>query len=256
MDKKPSGRRIARQAWGSLFAAVRAMPPIFLAGMGLLAALEIGGGFLSSFLPDTALVDLLFPAMLAFTQLVILAAVAVPVHRFILLGESGMNFHPAIVLRSAAWLMPFYLAWMMLPKAGISADDPVTSLLTMLSWASWIALVWIFLLFPAIAVGEEGDDRKLVETAIRRVRGHFWLILRSLAVTLVPLFLAFPVIILMINAIQTPPSATDAGASTPVMLWLILAGGWATLVLTAALSAAASSWLYSHLTESHLINEF
>jgi len=252
MDKKPSGRRIARQAWASLFSAFWRMPLIFLAGMGLLAALEIGGGFLSSFLQDT-IASNLFALMYAFTQLVILAAVAVPVHRFILLGESGMNFYPAIVLRSAAWLMPFYLAWIMLPKAGISSGEPVTSLLTMLNWASWVALVWIFLLFPAVAVGEESDEGKRVEIAIRRARGNFWLILRSLLMTLAPAFLALPVILLVMNFMQVPLDASPITAGT---IWLVQAGGWAFLVLTSALVAAAASWLYSHLTEAHLISEF
>jgi hypothetical protein len=252
MDKKPSGRRIARQAWGSLFAAVWRMPLIFLIGMGLLAALEIGGGFASSFLPDTIARNL-FAMMYAFAQLVILAGVAVPVHRFILLGESGMHLYPALVLRSAAWLVPFYLLWMVLPMAGISSGDPVTSLMTMLNWASWIAFVWILLLFPAVAVGEESDERKRVETAIRRARGNFWLFLRSLLITLAPAFLALPVILLVMNFMQAP---LDAGPITAGTLWLVQAGGWAFLVLISALGAAVASRLYSHLTESHLINEF
>jgi hypothetical protein len=256
LEKKVTGRRIARLAWGSLFSAARAMPLIFLAAIGLLVALEFGSGFLSTYLPRGMLVDPLFTVAIAFAQLTVLAAVAVPVHRFILLGESGMTLHPAIILRSAAWLMPFYLALLMLPKTGISSGDPVTSLLTMLSWASGIALVWIFLLFPAIAVGEESDGRQRVETAIRRARGRFWLILRSLLITLTPVVLALPVMVVALNAMQAPPVAPDAAAITPVMLWLIQAGGWAILVLVAALGAAASAWLYSHLTESHLINEF
>jgi hypothetical protein len=137
---------------------------------------------------------------------------------------------------------------------GLLSGQSLETVATVLYWANWILLVWILLLFPAVAIGEESDGPvKRVETAIRRGRGHFWLFIRSLLMTLVPLFLALLVIVLAINATQTSP---NAAAITPVTLWLIQAGWWAILVVTAALAAAAAAWLYSHLTESHLINEF
>ena len=260
INERPTAFHIARRAWISLFQAVQQMPLLFLASFVALLACSyavqwLPGGELTAAdqewmkhpsgpppnfwraMPSYAFSGLLYG--------VILAPLAVAVHRFVLLGEVQQKpfFLTKVTLQFALLFAFFQLAQSFLILS--MALSIMAHTLSNLIYGA--AVCWTLLVFPSLAVEEPSDNfARRLDTAIGRAKGRFWLILSSLLLTVVLLFLVSVTVVTWptFTEIQNNPSAaTEAFRSWPFIAWSDVI-----MIAITALAAATASWLYSHAT--------
>lgn len=265
--ERPTARQITARAWQSLFSALRRMTPFFLTAFLLLMTVTFLTNRLSHLLPFTPTDyarHLVKPSplplsglflLLAFTTLstilhaVILAPVAVTMHRFILLGETrtGLYAITAVSLRFAAWAALFQVTLGLFQM--IQLLRPGMHLLVgLMNLGYWVLVLWTLLLFPAVAVEEASSGAaNRLDTALERTKGNFWLTFRAMLLTLAPLVLVMSLVFLVpmlkdgINPARDPSVDVARFGTWPYLLW-----GGASSILLVALGAAAASWLYSY----------
>jgi len=244
-------------AWRGLFAALPRMALLFVIAYVLLVGLDIATGRVTALLSipsHDALAAIVknnsrLPALglwkaigldlaVAALRSVILAPVAVAMHRYVLLGEPRHFFFVSrLSIRFAAWLWALaipviILRWFML--LGTSATGLVP-MLSVLLFAYVIVLIQILPLFPSVAVEEQMRDRSArLETALERAERMFLLTVGTLVLALLPIILAR-----VIAARAFVKLAQKAPLIAP------LAGGVATII-TIALGAVVVSVLYSY----------
>lgn len=265
--ERPTARQVTARAWQSLFSATRRMAPFFITSFLLLVAVTFLTNRLSHLLPFTPADyarHLVKPApvplggmllLLAFTTLstilgaIILAPVAVVMHRFILLGEArtGIYTITGISLRFAAWAALFRVALQLFQMIQLLRPG-MHFLVGLIDIGYWVLVLWTLLLFPAIAVEEPSSSAgRRLDTALERTKGNFWLTLRAMILTLAPLALVISFVILApmlkdgINPARDPAQDVARFTSWPYLLW-----GAASSIALVALGAAAASWLYSY----------
>jgi hypothetical protein len=260
--ERPSGTRTAIRAWQSLFVGLRAFWPLFLGCIVLLIAWAFAAQWLSHlstialhpFVPARA-AWLAFGIMVLRTVVhsVILAPIAVAMHRFILLGETRAHplARPGVILHFAAWLtvlrLPplIVLASPLLPTLPLATYGAAT---LVLGGGLTVLMLWLTLLFPAIAVEDPATGAARLETALERTVGNFWLVVRAIVIAFLPIFVLTVLTPLMLNhAIQAgvrgDPAARDVLAHiTP---WLV-AFRSCIAALSAGLGAGVASWIYSY----------
>jgi len=263
INERPAAFDIARRAWISLFQAARQMPFLFLVGFALLFASSYAIQWLSG--GELTLADkewMKHPSgpppnfwrqlpLYAFSGLiygVILAPLAVAVHRFVLLGEVRKTpfFSNKVTLQFALLFAFFQLTQYFLilfMAGGIMAN-------TLANLIYFCTVCWTLLVFPSLAVEEPSDNfARRLDTAIGRAKGRFWLILGSLLLTVFLLFLASMVAVAgpaftHSAEIQNNPSA----AIEAFRSWPFIAGSDMALIAMTALAAATASWLYGYAT--------
>ena len=265
--ERPTARQITARAWQSLLSALRQMAPFFLTAFVLLVAVSFGTNQLSHLLPFTPTDyarQLVKPgqvplggmlALLAFTTIttilsaIILAPVAVAMHRFILLGETrtGLYTITAISLRFAAWVALFRVTLQLFQMIQLLRPG-MHVLVSLINIGYWVLVLWTLLLFPAVAVDEPSSSAaKRLDTALERAKGNFWLTFRAMFLTLVPLVVVMSLVFVVpmfkggFNPGRDPAADVARFGSWPYLLW----GGASGIVLV-ALGAAAASWLYSY----------
>jgi hypothetical protein len=265
--ERPTARQVTARAWQSLFSALRRMAPFFLTAFLLLVAVSFVINQLSHLLPFTPtdyarhlvkpgpvplggmLLLLAFTTVSTILSAIILAPVAVAIHRFILLGETrtGLYTVTAISLRFAAWVALFRVTMQLFQMLQFLRPGSYF-LVSLINLGYWVLVLWTLLLFPAVAVEEYSDGAaKRLDIALERTKGNFWLTLRAMLLTLAPLVLVMSLIVVVpmfkggLNATRDPAADVARFGTWPYLLW----GGVSTIALV-ALGAAAASWLYSY----------
>ena len=258
-----TAREIAKRAWLSLRAAFRAMPLLFIVTLALGAA--FGTAVLGIAPVEAALTFLKFEdfkletlstylgayilAVLFWSALV--APLAVGIHRFILLNQTRLA-------RSELRNFFFWLAGLLLAvlaarafcllMASVSFVRSLSEILVTIG--ALIVAVQISLIFPAIAIGvPSASTEQRLDSGFRMAEGNFWLLLRTLLLTQLPLTI-LRVVLIRISA-GPPPGALVPGQALapppPVTPLRLIAAGMtgATSIVAIALLAATLSWLYA-----------
>ena len=258
-----TAREITRRAWCSLGAAFRAMPLLFIFTLVLSAALA--AAILGIAPVKAALTVLKFEdfslktvntylgahvlAVLLWSALV--TPLAVAIHRFILLDET----RPA---RAEMWNFFCWLAGLLLAVVAARAFCLLTASVSFVRFLSeflvtigaLIVAVQIALIFPAIAIGvPAASTEKRLDSGFRMAEGNFWLLMRTILLTQLPLMI-LRVVLIRISAGPAPGALTPGQALPPpppiTVLRLIAAGTAGAISIAAiALLAATLSWLYA-----------
>ena len=258
-----TAREIAKRAWRSLNAAFRALPLLFIVTLVLSAAL--GAAILGVAPVKAALTVLKFEdfsleklniyvgahilAVLLWSALV--APLAVGIHRFILLNE----IRPA---RAEAWNFFRWLAGLLLAvvaarafcllMASVSFVRSLSEFLVTIG--ALIVAVQIALIFPAIAIGVPAASvEKRLDSGFRMAEGNFWLLMRAILLTQLPL-MVLRVVLARIAAGPMPGAllpGQDPPPPPPMTVLRLIAAGTAGAVSIAAIAllAATLSWLYA-----------
>jgi hypothetical protein len=254
---RPKLWQTAGLAWRGLFAALPRMALLFIIGYVLLVGLDLATGRVTTLLSipthdalqaivkdnrrlpalglwEAIALDLAVAALRA----VILAPIAVAMHRFVLLDETRRIFFVSrLTLRFAAWLWALaipvmVLRWLML--LGSSATGLVP-MLSVLLFAYVIVLIQTLPLFPSVAVEEHSRDISgRLETALERAERMFLLTVGALVLTLLPIILA-----------RVIAARAFVKLAQKLPLLAPLAGGVATII-SIALGAMVISMLYSY----------
>ena len=250
---KPLG--LALRAWSSLLDAVRVTLPLFLIGYLLLAGLDIAVHRLSALaaIPSTdTLKEIIkdnrrlpwlgiwqaigLDFLTCFLRAIILAPLALAMHRYILLGEVR-RFSILPKPRFALWIfllqLPVLVLWWLI-IFGRGATGLVPLLYVLLIVLS-LFLMQTLQLFPGLALEERSRDlSERLETALERSEGLFWL-------TFIATVLAFlPVAVAQLVAVRVSPKLV---AQAPLIVPIAKAGlEW----IGVSLLAALASWLFSY----------
>jgi hypothetical protein len=263
--ERPSGTRTAIRAWQSLFAGLASLWPVFLGCAVVATAWGFAATALGDHLPVPPLafvtatppsangawpllgLDLLSLAV----QALITAPVAVAMHRFILLGETRPRLvaHREVIVRFAIWLLVLRVPFVFPQFARLLAGpERFGAYLVMLGVA--ILVLWLTLLFPAVAVEEPSTGAAgRLETAMDRTAGNFWLLLRAIIIASVPFILLWIVFsVVLIHRVGAglagnKPALNAIVHANPV---LMVVGGCVT-PLFVGLGAAVASWIYSYV---------
>lgn len=270
--KRPSATRIAIWSWRNLFVGVVRMAPLFATTIVLWLATGLALEWLQGLiLPGTneawveatkggpmpwkmLLISFPFEIISLVISAVVLAPVAVAMHRFVLLDE--VRRHYAITPTSlyfAGWLAAFqFLQWMqgilsyVLLTHGLRAwNTPIT-----LIW--WTVVLWTMLLFPPLALDEKAAGiLNRLETALERTKGNFWWILRASFLTFCwPLLLAVVVVFLFnlsLPQVGQPVSQIEIDKwAARLNSWPYMLGFSAFYTLLVSLAAAMASLLFRH----------
>ena len=251
---------IVLHAWGSLRQALGALPKVFISG-GLATALLTFAAWklqspyhaLLSGAPDSlsGLIDFAYTFAVDVTDCVVVAAVAVPVHRLVILGERRDATAPFLggrTWRSALLFLGFtmfgFLALLPLPLL-MSASTLVTAAVVggMAAFlaACFVVVLRLVLVFPAIATDAPQTNRLVASW--RLSQGHFWRLFITGVFALIPLLLVILLATLAVSSI-VGQSNTVIGVFDTLM-WLQIVANAVTWPLVAALGAAVLAWNYN-----------
>jgi hypothetical protein len=258
-----TAREITKRAWRSLGAAFRAMPLLFIVTLVLSAALAAAALGIAPV--KTALTAVKFEdfslktvstylgahvvAVLLWSALV--TPLAVGIHRFILLNE--VRLARAELRNFFYWLAGLLLAVVaarafFLLTASVAFVRSLCEFLVTIG--ALIVAVQIALIFPAIAIGVRADSiEKRLDSGFRMAEGNFWLLMRTILLTQLPLMI-LRIVLIRISAGPRPGAFVPGQALPPpppmTALRLIAAGmAGAVSILAIGLLAATLSWLYA-----------
>lgn len=245
-------------AWGSLGRALKAMPVLFVSAVVVTGLLTLGAWkfqapYHSLLAGNPDLVDFSYTLIVDFLDSMVLAAVAIPVHRQILLGEQRDGLVPLLRARTmdfALWLvvlqMSAFAALLPLPLLLGASEASVLAIaggMALLLVVLFVIAVRLSLLFPAIAIDVPAHSpvgRAVAAWSLSR--GHFWRVIVTLVFAVIPL--------LFILLVATAAASALVGFSgTPVGMMDLLMWFDAVVVglsrpLAAALVSAVLSWNY------------
>jgi len=248
--ERPTARRIAGHAWRSLFQAAGQLAPLFLGSLALLVLINTRSVWLPGYqawvsqLPGgpLGLANALILTIVEFLGLILLAPLAVAIHRFVLLGEMCKNpiLFNRTSLRFAALLVLFELAKL----AGALVQLRISTVVGVLyQIGCFIVICWTLLVFPSIAVEEKTADG-LFRTAAARARGNSWLIARSLLLTVYPLAVVWVVLLLTYNFSLMALLRSGVPQSLLSCCYVLINNCFKIALI--GLGAATASWLYSY----------
>lgn len=239
-------------AWGDAFRSLAAMP--VTAGAAFLLMLAVGGAALL-LIPDVTRMlgrDSTWPHLVGMAttvvQSVLLAPLAIAVHRYVLLGEASqgyaiepqrpryLRFVGFSILIGLLFGLP-NLIGSLLP--GYGREEDITAAWGLVSAVLVVAIVIVTLrraiLFPAIAVDAPGASWS---NARNDTKGHTWRVAFIFLCTVIPMMvLMVPLTFLMF----APPRFGDAGR----IVFVVVSAG----VQVVALSAFAA--VASHLFKAY-----
>ncbi len=246
---RPKVLRTVGRAWRSAGSALVRMPLAFvltvaalvamsgaLQALGSGAAVQMGGDTIG---PTTrgALATLLAIVL----QSLLLAPLAIAVHRFVLLGERARRL-PLVplgrVLRFAGWLVALGIA-VSLPGLFNLSPQPLAKLAFSLLQIAIVVMTTRFaLVFPAVAVQPDGKPERL---GWRETSWQFWRIFTVLFLSGLPVIAVEALDLLWLTDFNVRPGApVPAGLDSPLQYGI----NAAVRTMGAALAAAAASWLF------------
>ncbi len=181
----------------------------------------------------------------------LVAPLAVGMHRFILLNQTRLAL--AEVRNVFVWLAALLLSVVAarafcLLMGSVSFVRSLSEFL--ITIGALIVAVQIALIFPAIAIGvPAASAEKRLDSGFRMAEGNFWLLMRTILLTQLPLII-LRVVLTRISAGPRPGVLAPGQALPPppplTPLRLIAAGtAGAVSVAAIALLAATLSWLYA-----------
>lgn len=260
---RPGGWRIATHAWRSTADAFGAMPLLFVSAMMLATILSVAPFYVPGLInlmmvaPKSITPDQTWPALglrtaASLVWALLAAPVAVAMHRFILLDRvtrGPVSWLPRYTLAFAAWLAVLRLLFALVRAPVLFLHDTGAELMVIgcLSIAMIVVGVFLAMLFPAVAV--EAPARSLsarLETSMEQMSGHFWLLVWTGILALLPLMV--PAIVLgatMLVGFTRSAAAGLVTAKPPVSVMVTLGVLAALQIVNIAVTAAAVSWLYS-----------
>lgn len=219
-EGRRGGRAIAKRGWASLAGAIRAMPLLFLVTLILGAALRVAFlkvDLLRNAMPAPTLEKLtsavLFTHLGAHLALILAwAAIVVPmavaIHRYTLLGERrpGFPYRAGHTRNFFYWTAGLLLAFFIARSFSLllMAVTFVQALTAgVIEIGIFIIIIQILMIFPALAIGVPAKSAEArIDASFRRMEGNFWLLARTVVLTLLPLLI---VAVLLSRAIAGPP---------------------------------------------------
>lgn len=203
----PKGGELGDKALACVSEAFKRMPDIFILAMCLMLALRAIDSSLSGsvdlfgpaphdfFARQSHGIRLLILAGLWLAPLVVMACVAVAVHRFILLQEITSGFGP--LRHRYVWTFVGWLAGIGLLSVVIDIPMPLAlRVLALIPLA--IVDIRLSLLFPGVAIGAaSGGVVDRLRESWRRTRGRVLSLLYATLVTILPLFGVVVVLVLL-----------------------------------------------------------
>ena len=262
VDEGHSTWRVVGPAWASVRDSFLSMKTLFLSAVLASLILTIfaffGPGWIGG--PSrltVVLFQIAIEMLVLFLRLLILAPVAVAVHRFILLGEHTpgiISLRPSYTRRFALWLCAFSLAIFVVVIFGAALSlgsvlGAFGKLLFFVSLAAVTACSILFVLvFPSIAIDEPGLDwRSRLGASVRRMEGHFWLFIGLSLVTIFPVMLLGMLAAGTLGALEIFVFHDSSGKS--LFDFGMRAGLDLTNILTVMLGAAIASRFYARFRD-------
>jgi hypothetical protein len=237
--------RVAINAWQTAFAAVAAMPLLFVAIVVVTGLLDIVAGLMllqtmAEIVVSQSISDMAAPLFMVGLLLMALrtyggAALGVAISRFVVLGERNW---PRIVfarptVRYLAWLIALFLS-------------PIVLFLPLGFIAASIAYVFVAvrtsLFFPAIAVDAPHAS---LSTSWHQSRRNFWRISWSGILALLPMITIY--LMLLVVGFTTLTGTGSEEDFLSAALWISLLLGSVLEVTATTLAAAVSAWIYRSL---------
>jgi len=264
-DENPSSWTVVGPAWASVRKAFLSMKLLFLsaalASLALSTFLFYGPGWIGGQSRlGLALAQLVIALLSLFLRLLILAPVAVAVHRFILLGERTpgiISLRPSYTRRFALWLWGFSLVISVVIGVGASlslnfvlgAFGKLIFIISVVSVA--VCSVFCVLIFPAVAIDEPSSGlRDRLGASWRRMDGHFWLFTGLSIATVLAVVL---VVIVFAGALTAGDLLVLHDSSRKSLLAFgAQAGPDLANILTAMLGAAVASRFYARFRDQTL----
>ncbi len=246
---RPKVFRTVGRAWRSAGSALVRMPLAFLLTIAALVAMDgvlralgnsvavqVGG---NSIEPTTrGALALLLATVL---RSLLLAPLAIAVHRFVLLGERTQLLPLAPlgrVLRFAGWLSALGVATSLPSLLNLSPQPLIKLAFSMLQIAAVVAATRFALVFPAVAVQPDGKPDRL---GWRETKWQFWRIFSILFLIGLPVVAVEALDLLWLAGFNIRPGApVPAGLDSPLQYGINAAVG----TVGAALAAAAASWMF------------
>jgi hypothetical protein len=258
---RPTGRALAGHAWKSLFAALRAMPILFLSVIPAAMVVSIAAfdfpNLASSRLthPGMPLSDVAqhFGFLLLETLLwaILAAPVAVAMHRFILMNEVSrgpLTFKPRFTRFFLCWLVALRLLYLIVD--GIPSALSQRSMIFLVTGIASIGILilsaYLAMLFPAVATEVPSESVSArIKTSIAQLNGNFWLFVRAAILTFLPVI----AILLLWNLVLLRSMSAAIAGGGPLFAGpnLVVMGSLMGLygILSVALGAALASWMYA-----------
>ena len=250
---------IVMHAWGALGQALRAMPRLFFSGALVTALLTFAAWKLQgryhdmlSGAPDSLrdAIDFGYTLAVAICDSIVLAAVAVPVHRLVLLDEKRdgvVALFSGRVWRFAFWLVALQMCGFvaLLPLPLLLQASPLETaaiVAAMIAFLIGLATVAIrlSLIFPAIAIDVPARGRLAASWALSR--HHFWRIIVTGVFAMIPLLFAMLLVTLAASAlINVSGSLVHV---IDMLMWFEVAVTALSRPIGVALGAAVLSWNY------------
>ena len=245
---RPAVFRTVGRAWRSTWSALVHMPLAFLlTGAALLAVnvvlpfLESGAAVQAGGQPGLAIQQV--PAVLlgAVLQSLLLAPLAIAMHRFVLLGEWTELLPLAPLgrfLRFAGWLTAVNLAAGLPGLLAQSQLPGIKLAFFLLQITAAVVTTRFVLVFPAVAVQPDGRAARL---GWHETKWQFWRIITILVITSLPVFAVTLLVVAWLAGFDFRPEAlAQAIVGSPMGRVASAALGTA----GAALAAAAASWMF------------
>lgn len=245
---RPKILRTVWRAWVSTGAAMRDMPLAFLttAAASILLTLVVAHLNGPSVVPSpgqeppaegygAALLSLIAFLPVSFANALVLAPLAVAMHRFVVLGERRalLPLRPlSRVVGYAAWVTLFNTC-LCLPGFLLTTPTPARALVVGLSFAVMLVVtVRLTLLFPQIAIRRAGEPLRTLWTT---TRWRFWNTATVLVLAVIPVVVLQFMVMLAVFGTITAATIVAMGDMPLVS---------ALNALYVALGAAVASWLF------------
>jgi len=262
-----TARALASRAWKSTFAAIGAMPLLFVLFLALqivvATAIVLVPGMQSWMVrPKPADITVLLALKhIASRGLALILAgavtapLAVAVHRFILLQQRGVRRAPTINL--FFWMMGLQLFFLAAFSFSLLASSVgfVRGLIDLIIFIGLVIMIYkLAAMFPAIAIevpARSAEDR--IDQSFSLMEGRFWLWLKTLLLTLLP-FIVIMLVMMIVGRFRAPHDAAATAKAAAVVikqpkpaLLAVAVVGAAIQTLLATLLSSMTSWLYAAL---------
>ncbi len=257
---------VAGMSWVILREAAQTMPALLASGIAAYGILGVAEHQLqpaiATLMPHIAspvlqsIAGFLALLPISFLRALVLAAVAIPIHRLVLMDEKidrPVKLFSARTLVFAGWLVALEFAYFAIPVPLAFLAGAPRSAVAVVAVLEIVGFVYMFyavtrlsLLFPAVALGVPSESpRDRLGQAWHLSRGYFWRILVSALLAVIPLALATGLVSVVMLGFTIGLQQGLAALHT---------GWWSVLIETlsrplgAVLGAAALSWNYRFAT--------